>query len=31
VFSLPHYAEMIPRSTFEIPDTKSARITMPDF
>jgi hypothetical protein len=31
VFSLLHYAEMIPRSTFEIPDTKSARITMPDF
>lgn len=30
VFSLLHYAEMIPKSTFEIPDTKSARITMPD-
>lgn len=31
VFSLLHYAEMIPRSTVEIPDTKSARLTMPDF
>lgn len=30
VFSLLHYAEMIPKSTVEIPDTKSARITMPD-
>jgi hypothetical protein len=31
VFSLLHYAEMIPRSTVELPDIKSARITMPDF
>jgi hypothetical protein len=31
VFSLRDYARMIPRSTFEIPDTRSARITMPDF
>lgn len=31
VFSLRHYAEMIPKSTVEIPDTQSARITMPDF
>lgn len=30
VFSLLHYAEMIPRSKVEIPNTKSARITMPD-
>jgi hypothetical protein len=31
VFSLRHYAEMIPKSTIELPDTKSVRITMPDF
>lgn len=31
VFSLRHYAEMIARSRFEIPDAKSVRITMPDF
>jgi hypothetical protein len=31
VFSLRHYAEMIPRSTVEIPNTSSARIVMPDF
>jgi len=31
VFSLQHYAEMIPRSTVEVPDTRSARVTMPDF
>ena len=31
VFSLRHYAELIPRSTVVIPDTRSARITMPDF
>ena len=30
VFSLLHYAEMIPKSTVEIHDTKSARVTMPD-
>jgi hypothetical protein len=30
VFSLLHYAELIPRSTVAIPNTKSARITMPD-
>ncbi|MBI5836584.1 MAG: hypothetical protein HZB25_05005 [Candidatus Eisenbacteria bacterium] len=30
VFSLLHYAEMLPRSKVEIPDIKSARITMPD-
>ena len=30
-FSLLHYAELIPKSTVEIPDTRSARITMPDF
>jgi hypothetical protein len=30
-FSLLHYATLIPRSTFEVPDNKSARITMPDF
>ena len=29
-FSLLHYAEMIPRSTFELPNTRSLRITMPD-
>jgi hypothetical protein len=31
VFSLQHYAQMLPRSTVELPDTRSARITMPDF
>ncbi len=31
VFSLQHYAEMIPRSTVDVPDTKSARVTMPDY
>jgi len=31
VFSLLHYAEMIPRSDVSIHDTKSVRITMPDF
>jgi hypothetical protein len=31
VFSLLHYAEMIPKSTVDVPDTKSARVTMPDF
>jgi hypothetical protein len=30
-FSLLHYAEMIPRSKVEIHDTRSVRITMPDF
>jgi hypothetical protein len=30
-FSLKHYAQMIPRSRVVIPDTRSARITMPDF
>ena len=31
VFSLLHYAEMIPKSRIELGDTKSARLTMPDF
>ena len=31
VFSLLHYADMLPRSTVVMPDTRSARITMPDF
>jgi hypothetical protein len=30
VFSLLHYADMIPKSTVELRDIKSARITMPD-
>ena len=30
-FSLLHYAELIPKSTVEIPDLKSAKITMPDY
>ena len=30
VFSLIRYAEMIPRSTIDIRDTKSVRVTMPD-
>ena len=29
-FSLAHYADMIPRSKIEVPDTKSVRLTMPD-
>ena len=31
VFSLLHYADMIPKSRIELGDTKSARVTMPDF
>ncbi len=31
VFSLLHYADMIPRSRIEIHDTKSVRVTMPDY
>jgi hypothetical protein len=31
VFSLVHYADMVPRSKIEVHDTKSARVTMPDF
>ena len=31
VFSLLHYAEMIPKSETLVPDTKSVRLTMPDF
>ena len=31
VFSLVHYADMVPRSRIEVHDTKSARVTMPDF
>ena len=31
VFSPVHYVEMLPRSTVELPDMKSARITMPDY
>jgi len=31
VFSLVHYAGMVPRSKIEVHDTKSARVTMPDF
>jgi len=30
-FSLLHYAEQIPRSKVEVHDTRSVRITMPDF
>ena len=30
VFSLNRYAELIPRSTIDIHDTKSVRVTMPD-
>jgi hypothetical protein len=30
-FSLAHYAEMIPRSVIDIRDTRSVRVTMPDF
>jgi hypothetical protein len=31
VFSLKHYAEMIPKSNVEVRDTQSVRVTMPDF
>ena len=31
VFSLVHYANMIPRSRIEVHDTRSVRVTMPDF
>ena len=31
VFSLLHYADMIPKSRVELEDTRSARLTMPDF
>lgn len=31
VFSLLHYAEMIPSSVVEVHDTHSARVTMPDY
>jgi hypothetical protein len=31
VFSLLHYADLIPKSRIELPDTRSARLTMPDF
>ena len=31
VFSLKHYAEMIPSSTVALANTKSIRLTMPDF
>ena len=31
VFSLGHYAEMIPKSRIELRDTKSALVTMPDY
>ena len=31
VFSLAHYADMMPRSNIEVHDTRSARVTMPDF
>jgi hypothetical protein len=31
VFSLLHYADMVPRSTVAIPNTRSAQVTMPDF
>ncbi len=31
VFSLVHYATMVPRSRIEVHDTRSARVTMPDF
>ena len=30
VFSLQHYAEMIPKSNVEVHDTQSVRVTMPD-
>ena len=31
VFSLLHYADLIPRSTLSLPDLRSVRLTMPDF
>jgi hypothetical protein len=31
VVSLRHYADLIPRSTIEMPDVRSVRVTMPDF
>jgi hypothetical protein len=31
MFSLLHYADMIPKSRIELGDMKSARVTMPDF
>jgi hypothetical protein len=31
VFSLVHYADMIPRSRIDVHDTRSVRVTMPDF
>ena len=31
VFSLVHYADMIPRSKIDIHNTKFVRVTMPDF
>jgi hypothetical protein len=31
VFSLLHYADLIPRSGIDVHDTRSARVTMPDF
>ena len=31
VFSLVHYADMVPRSEIDIHDTRSVRVTMPDF
>ncbi len=31
VFSLARYADMIPRSNIEVHDTRSARVTIPDF
>jgi hypothetical protein len=31
VFSLLHYADMVPRSRIEVHDTRSARVTMPDY
>ena len=31
VFSLLHYADLIPRSNVEVHDTRSVRVTMPDF
>ena len=30
-FSLLHYASLIPKSDVEVHDTKSVRVTMPDF
>lgn len=31
VFSLVHYADMVPRSKIDVHDTRSVRVTMPDF